>query len=73
MSFADVAQGSTRHQCVYLKCNRERALMQAQLAATKAFKDVGTAFGATDVYTPHCSLLYSDIDATQRCIPLLEA
>jgi hypothetical protein len=62
ISFADVARGNTRHQCVLLKCNNERRLMQAAATAEQTF---GAAIARP--YNPHCSLLYSDIEDSKRC------
>jgi hypothetical protein len=64
ITFADVASGSTRHQCVYLRCNKERSLLQAAAAAANVY---GVA--AAVPYDPHCSLLYSDIAPEERCAP----
>jgi hypothetical protein len=62
ITFADVDRGSTRHQCVFLRCNRERQLMQANAAAVKAY-----GYQSAPPYTPHLSLLYSDTSADERC------
>jgi hypothetical protein len=62
ISFADVDVGQTRHQCVFLRCNREGYAMQAAEFAYKAF-DL-----EPKPYLPHCSLLYSDIGEAERSV-----
>ena len=63
VSFQDVDVGQTKHQCVFLRCSRERALLRAHMAAAKAFE----MHDAPD-FRPHLSLVYSDIDQAHRCV-----
>eukprot|EP00892_Ulva_mutabilis_P002448 jgi/Ulvmu1/12203/UM085_0067.1 len=60
LSFADVDRGSIRHQCVYIRCNKEAYTMQAAALATEVF---GLEAGP---YMPHCSIVYADITADRR-------
>jgi hypothetical protein len=56
----DVTYGAVFFQCVYLLCVKEAAVMAAGAAARKAFEL------DTPPYMPHLSLLYSDIDPSNR-------
>jgi 2'-5' RNA ligase len=55
INFDDVACGASFHQCTYILCAKEPALLAANAAAREAF---GKAEPGSP-YMPHLSLLYS--------------
>eukprot|EP00873_Tetraselmis_striata_P010874 jgi/Tetstr1/431138/TSEL_020852.t1 len=60
LTFIDVSYGAIFHQCVFLLCAKDAAVMDAA-AAAKA------ALGLPESpYMPHLSLLYADIDEATR-------
>ena len=59
--FDSVAYGDIFHQCVYLLCQTDPAIMAAGAEARWAFGQDGSA-----AFMPHLSLLYSDIDERVR-------
>lgn len=60
LSFADVSYGSSRHQCVYIQCNKDAYTMQAASLAQEIFEVPAAP------YMPHCSLVYSDMSEAHR-------
>lgn len=56
----ELSFGSTFHQCIYIRCKQQLELMEAATASQAAFGEPPTSF------TPHLSLLYSDVPESER-------
>ena len=62
LNFRDVYHGSTFHQCVFIRINPERDILEAAMKTRKAYSgDIGAA------HMPHVSLLYADLEEPRRC------
>lgn len=56
----ELSFGSTFHQCIYIRCQQQPELLEAAKASQDAFGEPPTSF------TPHLSLLYSDVSESER-------
>jgi len=61
IDFDKVTYGDLYHQCVYILCKTSEDLISAGRAAKEAFD-----LDPSTLYMPHVSLIYSDMNTTDR-------